>query len=240
MSAPGTKLLINVDPDGYQSIASRDDFLMLNVADEEPGVVIRYCKDSLSAQISKLTEEGKLKPGDTVILDSLSSLARNALIDAVGRKIGGSKTFTPTMEAPGLSAYGARGENTVMTVQRLLKVTGKHGLNCFFTAHLDEPKTNKEGDYLYESMSLTAKAVNPIALAISEIWYMYENNKKRMIMVRAARGKQPVGSRIFTMQGEAEFEVRYDPLKDNSQPHSITSWFNQWMEGGKLKLPLPK
>lgn len=240
MSAPGTKLIINVDPDGYQSVAGREDFLLLNIAQEEPGVVIRYCRDNLTGQIKKLITEEKLKAGDTVVFDSLTSFAHNCLLDAVSRSIGESRTFKPSIETPGLAAYGARTQNTLVTMQKLLKATAQAGLHCFFTAHLAEPERNKEGEYLYETIALSDNTINGSTLAISEIWYMDEATKKRTLAIRACRGKKPMGTRLFVTDKEPEFTLKYDPTKGNDQPHSIETWFNAWVKGGKQKLPLPQ
>ena len=236
MSAPGRKLFINVDPDGYQSIASREDYGLLDMAALEPGEMVRYGVNKLGSQIMS----SDFGPGDTVIFDSISSFNQNCLLDAIQQGIGGSTKFKPSLETPGLAAYGARTQNTTAAVSAVLRASARKGMHCFFTAHLDEPTTNNEGQYLYETLSLSNKTINNVSLAISEIWYMSEHNKERKLAIRACRGKQPMGTRLFVTDKEAEFTVKYNPEKDNTQPHSIQTWFNAWVEGGTTQLKLPK
>lgn len=236
MSSPGKKLIVNVDPDGWNSVASRDDFSVIDLAQEDFQDVITFGKDKLGTAIA----ESDYGPGDTLIFDSISSYGQNALQMAVYRGIGKSNKWSPTMEEPGLSAYGARTQYIVQTVRNILKATAKKGMHCWFTSHEDTPTTNAAGEFLYQTMFLSDNGINQIGLSLSEIWYTFDANSVRKLLIRPARGKQPMGSRLFRMDKEPEFVLKYDPREDNSQPHSIETWYNNWIEGGKKPLELPK
>jgi hypothetical protein len=239
MTSPGKKLLVNVDPDGYTSISGRDDWSLLDLAQYTHAEIVALGTKKVPTMIQKMCDEGKLVPGDTVIGDSLSSFGDAALLTAIQNKVGEGKGFTPSIEAPGLSAYGARTQYILEFVRQLLKVTARNGLNCWFTAHMDTPVTDDKNNYLYQSMTLSDKATSSVGLSISEIWFIDSNDRKRTIAVRPVRGRKPMGSRIFTQSGDAEFILKFDIDKPDTQPHSISTWWKAWEAGGKKKLELP-
>lgn len=236
MSLPGKKLVINLDPDGTTSVAGREDMKMIDLSIYENTEIVGFMKAKVIQMIAESEEFGE---GDSVIFDSASSYNQAALQTAVKNGVGKSTQFTPTMEVPGLSAYGARTQYTIDAFSKLLKVTGRKKMHCWFTAHEDTPTTNKTGDFLFQSILMSDNAINQVGLQISEMWYMFDNDKKRTIAVRACRGHKPMGSRIFRMDSDPEFILKYDPDKPNTQLHSIETWWNAWLAGGKHKLELP-
>lgn len=237
MTSPGKKLLVNIDPDGYTSIANRDDWSLLDLTQYDHREIVALLTKKVPKIIEELEDFG---PGDTVIVDSLSSFGDAALMTAIGNKVGEGKGFTPSIEAPGLSAYGARTQYILEAVRQILKATYRKGMHCWFTAHMDTPTTDDKGNFLYQTMTLSDKATSSVGLSISEIWFLDANDKKRTIAVRPVRGRKPMGSRMFTQSGVAEFELKLDITKDDTQPHSIATWWKQWEAGGRNKLELPK
>lgn len=239
MSSPGKKLLVNIDPDGYTSIMHRDDYSVLDVSNYTHEEIVGLVTKKVPSMIAKMINEGELVPGDTVVVDSLSSFGDAALMLAIKNEVGKSPQFKPSIETPGLSAYGARTQYILEAVRQILKATARGGLHCWFTAHMDTPTNDKAGNYLYQSMTLSDKATSSVGLSISEIWFLDSNDKKRTMAVRPVRGRKPMGSRMFTQSGDAEFTLKYDIDKPDTQPHSVATWWNKWLEGGKKKLELP-
>lgn len=233
LSLPGKKLYVMLDPDGDQSLPDHPDLVILRMYEQPNDVILRYLTDNLPVLLRK----GEY---NSVIYDSLSTLGQIALMEAIRTGVGASNKFTPTIEAPGLSAYGARTSNIVNIANKALRATSVVGSHCWFTSHEDEPKTNDKGEFLYITMTLSGKTISYIGLNVSEIWHMRMHDKKWFLSIANSRGKQPMGSRLFDVTGPSEFQLKFDPELMTDQPHSITTWYNAWVDGGRKKLPLPK
>lgn len=231
-SMPGKKLMINLDPDGAQSVSYRDDVDVLDLSAESTDNVLNQLQSAenplgLSSILAEETYQ-------SVILDSTTSLSQRALEYAVKRGIGGGGRFKPTMETPGLAAYGGRNAVTLTCIKGLLRVTGRHQTHLCLISHEDEPKVNEQGEIMYITMMLGGKLVAHTALQLSEVWWMREDRGKRVIAIRPCRTRKPMKTRMFRADGPAEFVVDYDPQKVNP----ISDWWDQWQKsGGQLDLP---
>lgn len=224
-----------IDPDGDMSLPDRDDISIMRLYEHDDGTIMRWLEDKMPSYIRK-NEEGY----NSFIFDSMSTLYRVALNEAIRNEVGGSPKWKPSLDTPGLAAYGSRTNHIVNIINRNLRATAAVGAHCWFTSHEDEPKTNDKGEFLYITMNMSGKAINGLGLEVSEIWHMRMHDKKQYIMVQAARGKQPMGTRIFEAMKEPEFQLRFDPNLGPDQDHSIATWYDQWLSNGKRKLPLPK
>lgn len=235
-SLPGKKLFVMLDPDGDASLPDREDIHILRLYEYQDDLILRYLTDKMPAFIRK-NEQGF----DSFIFDSLSTLGQVALNEAIRTEVGasGKDKFKPTLDAPGLAAYGSRTAHIVDIVNKNLRATGAVGAHCWFTSHEDEAQTNNKGEFIKITMTLSGKAINGVGLNVSEIWHMSVNDKKWRIAIAPTRGKQPMGSRLFKVTGDIEFNVRYKPELGVDQPHSIATWYNQWIESGKNKLEVP-
>jgi hypothetical protein len=233
-SLPGKKLFVMIDPDGDQSLPDREDIFILNMYEHDDATIMRFLRDKLPTMLRK-NEDGF----SSVVIDSLSTLATIALNEAIRTGVGESNKFKPSLDAPGLTAYGSRTNNIIDIVNKNLRATASVGQHCWFTSHEDEPKTNDKGEFLYITMTQSGKAINGIGLNVSEIWHMTFHDKKWRIAVAPCRGKEPMGSRIFDVTGSPEFALKFDISKGADQPHSLSTWYDQWVKGGRQKLPLP-
>lgn len=234
-SLPGKKLFVMVDPDGDQSLPDREDIHIVRLYEEPDDVILRWLTDKFPTFIRKNEQSF-----DSVIVDSLSTFGTAALNEAIRAKVGQSRDFTPSIEAPGLGAYGARTQYIGTMVSKVLRATSSVGIHCFFTAHEDEPDRDKNGVVLGITPTLSGKATNIVGLNVSELWFMSKADKKWRLAISPCRSRSPMGSRIFDVTGEPEFDLKFNPEKGLDQPHSIATWFQQWEAGGRKKLPLPK
>lgn len=232
-SLPGKKLFVMLDPDGDLSLPDREDIHIMNVYEEPDDVILRYMTDKLGSMLKK-------EKYDSVIIDSLSTLGQIVLNEAIRKGIGEGKDFKPSLDAPGLAGYGSRTARISDIVNKTLRATASVGSHCWFTSHEDTPETNNKGEFLYITMTLSGKAISNVGLNVSEIWHMRMTDKKWFLSIANNRGKQPMGSRMFDVTGEPEFRLNFDPEKGAKQPHSIATWFDTWVKGGRKKLPLPK
>lgn len=231
---PGRKLLINLDPDGTASLSQRDDVDVLDlssVSTDELLVNLKSADNPLG--LANIFKDGEIEY-ESVILDSLTSLSQRALESSVRQGIGKSSRFVPTMEVPGLSAYGARNAIILECVKGLLRVTGRYNKHFLMVSHEDEPKISESGEIMYITMMLGGKSVSNIALQISEVWWIREDKGKRYIAIRPCRQRKPMKTRMFVTDKDPEFPLVYDPEKDNP----LSDFIDQWKTSGK-KLPLP-
>lgn len=230
---PGHKLLVNFDPDGFMSIADRDDIDVLNLAQYEAGEAINQGK-KVGAYILENADKY-----DSVIVDSLTTLAEFAMYDAVKRGVGKSASFTPTIDAPGLSAYGGRNNNVNDVVGKIIRATAQKEMHCFFIAHSDDPEYDKDGkNIVQQTIMLSAKIRNMAALKVSEIYHINLGTQNRRTVYLAPFGvKKPMGSRIFDTKQFPSFELKYDPAQpDAGQRDTLAAIFTAWDEGGRRKL----
>lgn len=227
MSLPGRKLLINLDPDGYLSVAHRDDFDMIDLSLLPPKDQIEQAKKAASYIL-----ENKDKY-QSVILDSATALVSASLQDAIARGVGKSASFTPSLDAPGLVAYGSRNSHANDVINRLLRATGQNKQNCFIIAHADDPEYDQKGDNIVkQTIMLSAKTRNPLTQNVSEIYYLGLASGNRRTVYTAPFGVlTPMGSRIFDTAKVSRFDLKYTIEKsDEEQPDSLLSIFKAFKD----------
>jgi len=242
-TAPGKKLWLSMGDNEHVSVAHRDDVL---VADYSGIGHRQLCELGQSGDSFGL--DSLLRSNEdiaSVVLDSATAISYKALQQSVEKGIGRSTGFQPTMEFPGISAYGGRNAITLEILTEVLKVTAKHNVHCIITAHEDDPTWIKDGkseviDYI--GMSLGGKIVNNTAWRLSEIWFMGQEStseKKRFIAFRSTRKRKPMKTRMFTDKGLPEFYLDYDADVPDKGQMTIASFYDKWVAGGGKKLQLP-
>lgn len=242
-TAPGDKLWLSFGDNEHTSVSNRKDVFVVELANMEYGELFKHAQSDNPFGLDRFLEENTNI--ETVVVDSTTAIEYKALQKSVGEGIGRGKGFTPTMEAPGLSAYGGRNAIVLEVITGLLRVTAKHNVHIIFTAHEADP-TLVEGtstiDYI--AIQLGGKLVNGVTWRLSEIWFMSQEttgDRKRQIAVRATRKRRPMKSRMFDLKGDAEFYVEYDAEKpdDAKGQMTIAKWYNDWIDGGKQRIPVP-
>lgn len=233
MSLPGRKLLINFDPDGFISVAHRDDFDVFDLSVLPAGEAIE-----MSKKIGTYILDNADKY-ESVIVDSLTTLTSLALEDAVMRGIGKSAKFTPTLEVPGLQAYGARTTNVQNVIERIMRASGQKNLHCFFIAHKDDPEFDEDGkNIVQQTIMLSAKIRNNAALRVSEIYYIgLASGNRRTVYIAPFGHLTPMGSRMFDTAKVSKYILNYDPTKpDDEQSHSLSRIIKSFEDGEFKKL----
>ena len=236
LTAPGRKLLVLLDPDGDASIANLPDVQVLDLTK----ISRRDAVDTPKSLQFTAWLEKNADAFDTLIFDSATSYARIATSEAVAQKIGASTTFTPTIEQPGISAYGARKAWIVEALTNLVNVTSRLQKHIIITAHEDAPERNQKGELLYITMTITEKAQTDVNPFISEIWHMSRNEREQKILVRNARSFKPMRTRLFSNVQPPEFTLKFDPALGQDQPHALATLYNTWIDGNKQPVDIPK
>jgi len=225
-TAPGRKLLLNFDPDGPASIASRDDVDVADFSDSPHNIVEQFKKDNI------LGLEPAIEQYDTIIVDSLTNATFMCLQQGI------STTKGAKIERPSPGSYMARNALTVQLVKRMLRLTAKHGKHCIFIAHEATPTQSDDGVILFITIMLGGQLPNDAPKDLSEVWAITDTGRQRRIAIRPVRLRKPCKTRMFTTTGAAEFEWKFDP--ETWEGHKIEDWWQEWLEGGKEKLSLPR
>ena len=241
-SAPGDKLWLSFGESEHLSVSSRPDVFVMNLANTPYDEVFKHGLGSSPFGLdAELYERKNIK---TVVVDNLTVVQYLGLQKAVADGVGASRSFQPTMQSPGLGAYGGRNQNLIAIMKALLMVTGKHGCHIIFTAHEEDPVTRVDGTIEFITMSLGGKLINNVTSALSEIWnYRQETGGKRqrIITTRVSGNRRPMKTRMFSQMGESSFAVNYDPEQPiNAQGQmSISSIWEQWLKSGMKRIPVP-
>ena len=229
VTAPGTKLWIQFDPDGVLSLRGRDDVVVLDLSGDKHQVVETLKGDDPFGLEKVLKEHPEI---ETVVVDSLTALARLAMENAV------AVVKSATNENPGLKGYGHRNAIVLRIVTSLMRLTKRLNRHIIFVAHEDTPTTTDDGVILHITLALGGKQTNQIALSLNEVWWMSDTGKERRIAVRPCRTRKPMKSRMFDASSSPEFVWKYDAEKWSG--NGIETWFKAWKEGGGRKVPVPK
>jgi hypothetical protein len=228
-TAPGTKLYLLFDYHGDQSIIARDDCMVLNLSGEPHMVINQFQKDDPY----KLTEILRDNPSiNTIVVDSLTRLWDLSLEHAVAL----SKNSTTLL--PGQNGYSARNTLVKRAVTTLLRLSQRTGRHIVFIAHEGAPRTNEEGATIEVPSILTSTLIEPIAISLSEVWWMDDTGKERRIAVRPVRQRKLMKTRMWDGSVAQEFAWRYNA--DTMKGDGISTWFDMWKANGGRKLPLPK
>lgn len=240
-SAPGTKLLINFDPDGPNSLGARDDIVLIDLSGEKYGIVDSFKGDDdptlpLGDKKYKLSTIIKELGIETVIVDSCTAYSQLAVEKGI------SVTNGATIERPSPGAYGARNALTLRMMSAILRTTKKSNTNVIFITHEDDAGVkDKEGNILHITMLLGGKLGGQIALQISEVWFMSDDGKTRKILVRPGRMRKPMKTRMFDASKNIEFVLKYDQNGKDAPygEHSLSSFIKEWEDNGRDKIQVP-
>lgn len=249
-TAPGKKLWINFDPDGPSSVT---------------GLPIQYAKQNdtalrheiyvhdLSAESHRITEAFKkddhLKLGalladdsngiETVVVDSVTRFAQLALENVVNRDIGKGGSWSPSIETPGQTAYGARNILTYRMFTDIFTITKRYNKNVIFITHEAAPHTDDKGNTLFITMALGGQLPGVGSAQLSEVWHMEDTQQGRRIQVRPCRSYKPMKTRMFDATQSPEFFWKYDINKPDPAME-IATWRKEWEAGNGKKIALPK
>jgi hypothetical protein len=227
-TAPGRVLLINIDPDGYQSLPKDDRILLMDLSNEPNSYVVEQAKTSDPFGIKGILKE---HPDiSTVVVDSITKFADRATINAIGKAPGS------TFENPGPSAYGYRNRYTLQLVSSILVATGTHAKHVIFICHEDVPKTDDKGQVVSITLLLGGSLPQEVPLQISEVWHMRDTGNERRITVRSAGLRKPMKTRMFSTANGIEFAIS---TKAAPQRVRIDSLIEQWYSKKLEQLPLP-
>ena len=138
-TAPGDKLWLSFGEGEHVSVSGRNDVFVMDLSSTQADEVFKHGLGKNPFGLDQqLYDRKNIK---TVVVDNLTAVQYLGLEKAVQDGIGAGRGFTPTMQAPGRSAYGGRNANLIGLMKSLISVTGKHKVNVIFIAHESDPVT---------------------------------------------------------------------------------------------------
>lgn len=228
-TAPGTKLLILFDPGGDLSLSDREDIATLNLTHEPANKIMSQFRSADPYNLSRVLEGAPQY--ETVIIDSMTSLAYAALEVAV--QLAGGKS---SLEQPGMHGYTYRNALILRVAVSMMRLCSLHKRHLILITHEGNAERTEMGNVTSVTMALSDSVANQVGLRFNEVWWMQDNGKDRIIAVRPCHLRKPMKTRLF--QGNRpEFVWHYDP--DTQVGEGIADWYATWQDGGGKKLPLP-
>lgn len=232
---PGKKLWILFDPSGTASIAQdREDILVLDLSGEGHDVVTKF-RNANPLGLTKFIADNAI---NTIVVDSITSFQDKALAHGVVDAARTRQYADATIEDPGFGGFGRRKTWTMALLLNVLQVGQHTQCHTCFISHEDSPTTNNKGEVLYISMILGSDMPDKAGLQVGEIWNLVDTGTERRIMIRPARMKKPLKSRMF-ITDTAEFIWRYNQNKPSTD-HTVAAWYEQWKANNFNKIPIPK
>jgi hypothetical protein len=231
-TAPGNKLFVMFDPDGALSLSDRADVRVLDLSDRNHVMVMgEFRKDDPFQLTRYLTANPDI---ETVVIDSVTTLAYAALREAVGH----AQNKNSTMESPGINGYAWRNATVLRACTSVMTVTKRLGRNVIFLTHEAAPDRDTEGRIVSITMALSEGTANQVGLRLNEVWWMQDTNGVREISVRPCKQRKPMKSRLFLTEGnKTTFTWHYNP--ETLIGEGIADWFHMWQANAGKKIPLP-
>lgn len=244
---PGHKLWLSFGDNEHTSIQHRDDVTVANLSGLDYDELFKHAQCDNPFDLDGILR--KQEHITSIVCDSATAVTFRALQKAVHKGVGAGKGFTPTMEAPGISAYGGRNAIVLEVLTGILKVTSKYGVHCLITAHEDDPTMRTENvngrnieviDFI--SVMLGGKLVNNMTWRLSEIWHMRHENtgkERRIVSVRPCYKRKPMKSRMFSAKANPDFVLEYDCEKPDDKQMTLASLYEKWADNGYRKIDVP-
>lgn len=232
---PGRKLWLQFDPEGTASLgADRDDVLIADYSGR-PSSYVEEFKTADPVGLSSFIKNNSIS---TIVIDSLTAFQDAALQHGVRHAAGSRQHTGATIEDPGYGGYGRRKTWTMMLLMNILAVAQATHCHTCFISHEDAPTTDDKGAILFISMLLGSDLPDKTGLQVGEIWNLVDTGNGRRIMVRPARMKKPIKTRMFDASKSPEFMWKYEQSKPDPA-HTVAGWYELWKANRFNKIPLP-
>jgi hypothetical protein len=228
-TAPGVTLFMVFDPDGALTLSGDPNVLVMDLSDRNAITTMgEFRKDDPFGLTKFLNDNPEIS---TIVLDSMTSLAYMALLEAV------SKNRNSTIEQPGIHGYTWRNATLTRIANTMMTITKRAKRNMIFISHEGTPSRDDDGRILSISLMLSEGSANQVGSRINEVWWMRDHNNVRSIAVRPCHQRKPMKTRLFVADKATEFVWHYDP--ETQVGEGIADWWAAWQANGGKRIPLP-
>jgi hypothetical protein len=149
-------------------------------------------------------------------------------------------TFKATLEDPGQTGFGIRLAMVQDFVKLVLRACADYQKHCIFICHEKDARSetvNGKSMVVEITMNLGGQLNNNVGLCISELWYVEDTGKQRLIYLRNHGVKRPMRTRMFLLPPNKQTLVwNYD--QHTGKGDTIAGWYEAWKANGFNKLPL--
>jgi hypothetical protein len=109
--------------------------------------------------------------------------------------------------------------------------------HVIFICH-EQDKSDDDGRVNEVTIALSGQTASVLPAKISELWYVEDTGKQRLIYIRNHGMRRPMRTRMFlTPEGATKFAWSYN--QDSGTGGTIAAWYEQWCSAGYAKIPLP-
>lgn len=241
-TAPAPILFLMFDFGGDRSIRHvKHRYEMFDLSGQEDSIVEQFfsLNSRLMQDLEKILASGQFK---TLVFDSVTSFMDKALPHGVRETAKGvTKGTKPTLLAPQLGGWGARGTLTRYAVMNLHTLCRRYGLNYIITAHIKNEYSGSGDDMVLQAitMMLGGEAYVQVPKHFGEVWAMEAKDGVRFIRVANQGFHKPCRTRMFRVNpGQYRFIWDFNPY--DWKGDGIERWLNHWKENGQAPIPLPK
>jgi hypothetical protein len=234
-TAPPRRLWLLFDPAGTASLNPSNDDLIVDLSGIEPMRLDTLKQGGVfEADLVKLLR--KDDSISTLIVDSLTTLGAMGLSYAILSGKANKGTFKATIEDPGQSGFGVRLAIILDFVQLVMRAAADFNKHVILTCHEKDAKSDK-GIVTEITMNLGGQLNNQVGLRISELWYMEDTGRERLLYLRNFGVRRPMRTRMFHLPPD-KVSMKWDYNQHTGKGDTIAGWLRAWAEAGYNKLPL--
>jgi len=228
---PGRKALINFDPDGHTSVIGVPNLDVFDLSGTTHEITKQF------HGTDPLGIKSAIKEYDSIIIDSLSSIEDRTFDAGISKA---SKDSVPaSIERPSQSVYLTRNNLMHHLVRLVLNITGAEKKHLCLLAH-EQTKVNAKDQSYQHTLALGGQLVYKVPSNVNECIVMYQDGKKKDIIISSNGFYTPVKTRMFTTMKGDRFTWKFNP-DDWTNPNNMTlaQMYEIWKLNKFRKIPLP-
>lgn len=231
-SMPGRIALLNFDPDGPTSIPDATNVTPFDFSGMSLAALIPQLKNEDPMNI-----KAALEHFDSIVVDSITSISEKTLAHGIALP----ENKSASIENPGMKGYGARNNVLNHFISNMLRVTGAANKHLCLIGHEAAPDRDKDGNIVSYTMQLGGQLPQNVTIKINECWAVHDSTKEKTILIKKARLREPIKTRMFDTNGPSEFAWHWNTQnRDDPKNMRISDWYEAWKANGYKKIPLPK
>ena len=221
---PKPILFLMFDPNGASTLRHADgNIKVVDITDFNPAFIKGFYGNTISPFGEELTNyiiDNEIK---SIVVDSITALDNHCMDYAI-------KVSKTTKYAPGLQGYGCRATALKEVINNICLFCKSKNIDIMFTAHQSGWTKDEMTGYLVQEIAIGGKVPVSLPSIFDEIWYLADENNKKVIYTKSTVKFSPMKSRMFdcTESGFYIWDIK-------NQEHKLENIFKN-AKNNKLKL----